>query len=352
MRLFPVLLFVTALLIAGNAAYFSVKGIGLLFAGSFLSVIVMASSLEIGKLIAVSFIYRKWKELKWLMRLYLSVSVLMLMGITSLGIYGFLSDAYQDTKTKVELYETEITSLIAENGILNKQIESANTSNNTARDKNKESIQNYTNIYKELSDRIKTQIESYNDQISKMDQVILSIQSEKSGFFSDKQGRLNKTREAQAPEREFIKAEISKLESKLDEEYKNFLSKVDKIDQQVVIKVEEQDISKLYDRVKSNESEVLSLKQKIGDTDIGSFKFIAKVLDVETDVAVKWFIFVIVLVFDPLAVCLMIGYNMYVMNTPYDGYKNDDIEDEPSGVKKLINKVLPAKTPRDRQYYK
>ena len=73
---FPFLLFWVAILIAGNAAYFSVKGIGLLFAGSFMSVIIMASSLEIGKLFAVSFLYRKWHELRWLMKSYLTTATL------------------------------------------------------------------------------------------------------------------------------------------------------------------------------------------------------------------------------------------------------------------------------------
>ena len=100
-KLFPLLLFCVSVLIAGTAAFFSVKGIGLLFAGSFLPVVIMASSLEIGKLFAVSFLYRKWKEIPITLKLYLSSAVVLLIAITSLGIFGFLSDAYQGTKNKI-----------------------------------------------------------------------------------------------------------------------------------------------------------------------------------------------------------------------------------------------------------
>ena len=80
-------MFVVAMSIAGCAAFFSVKGIGLLFAGSFLSVIIMASSLEAGKLVAASFLYRKWKDLSWWLKLYLTSATLLLMVITSIGIF-------------------------------------------------------------------------------------------------------------------------------------------------------------------------------------------------------------------------------------------------------------------------
>lgn len=358
MRLFPVLLFTVALLIAGNAAYFSVKGIGLLFAGSFLSVVIMATSLEIGKLMAVSFIYRKWDELRWMMKLYLSSAVFMLMAITSLGIYGFLSDAYQDTKTRVELYESQIVSIERENNTIQDQIDLALNTNKSLTDKSDTTRQTYQKIYDDLATRINKQIDSYNEQVSKMDQEVMNIQAEKEGLFNDKRGKLKRLREAQAPEREFIKEELSKLKAQLDGEYQKFLSKVDSISNQVTVKVEEDDINELYQNINNNNEQVMQLKQQIGDTDIGSFKFIANAMNVETDVAVKWFILAIVIVFDPLAVCLMIGYNMFVFRQPYEGYRNEQVEKElkPSITSKIYNstigKILPAKPPRNRQYYK
>ena len=103
-----------ALFIAGCAAYFSVRGIALTFGAvsSFtIPIIIMASSLEFGKLIAASFLYRNWHNCNKTLRTYLSLAVLLLIGITSAGIYGYLSQAFEETLNQVEGYEKEITSL-------------------------------------------------------------------------------------------------------------------------------------------------------------------------------------------------------------------------------------------------
>ena len=103
-----------ALFIAGCAAYFSVRGIALTFGAvsSFtVPIIIMASSLEFGKLIAASFLYRNWHTCNKTLRTYLSLAVLLLIGITSAGIYGYLSQAFEETLNQVEGYEKEITSL-------------------------------------------------------------------------------------------------------------------------------------------------------------------------------------------------------------------------------------------------
>ncbi|NBQ03093.1 MAG: hypothetical protein EBU27_07750 [Opitutae bacterium] len=100
--------------IAGCAAYFSVRGIALTFGAvsSFtIPIIIMASSLEFGKLIAASFLYRNWRTCHPTLRTYLSLAVVLLIGITSAGIYGYLSQAFEQTLSQVQGYEKEITSL-------------------------------------------------------------------------------------------------------------------------------------------------------------------------------------------------------------------------------------------------
>lgn len=92
---FIVLTALTALFVAGCSAFFSIKGLTVLFSGSALAVGIMASSLELGKLVAASFLHNHWKSISRLLRLYLCTAVVILMGITSLGIFGFLSNAYQ-----------------------------------------------------------------------------------------------------------------------------------------------------------------------------------------------------------------------------------------------------------------
>ena len=114
MNLFTLMIGASALFIAGCAAYFSVRGIALTFGAvsSFtIPIIIMASSLEFGKLIAASFLYRNWRTCHPTLRTYLSLAVVLLIGITSAGIYGYLSQAFEQTLSQVQGYEKEIASL-------------------------------------------------------------------------------------------------------------------------------------------------------------------------------------------------------------------------------------------------
>jgi hypothetical protein len=114
MNVFTLMIGGAALFIAGCAAYFSVRGIALTFGAvsSFtIPIIVMASSLEFGKLIAASFLYRNWHTCNKTLRSYLLLAVFLLIGITSAGIYGYLSQAFEETINQVEGYEKEIASL-------------------------------------------------------------------------------------------------------------------------------------------------------------------------------------------------------------------------------------------------
>jgi hypothetical protein len=358
MRMFPLLIFTVALLIAGNAAYFSVKGIGLLFAGSFLSVIIMASSLEIGKLVTVSLLYRKWHDMRFAMKTYLSGALLLLMIITSLGIYGFLSDAYQDTKTKVELYESQIESLRAENTNTQSQIDTIQSTNNIKGTKNSETLKQYQKIYDDFADRMQVKRSQLNDRLKAMDEEVMAIQAEAGGLFSSKNKKLKELKEKQAEERASIQSQLTTIENELKDQYDVFLKKVDELNSQPAGDDNLEQVKPLYEDIRNREREILEIREYISDTDIGSFKFISQSLNIPTDDAVKWFIFIIVIVFDPLAVCLMIGYNMYVMRHPYEGYKNKPVEeqiDEPvkkTWVKKLLEKIGWADEPYRRQNYR
>ena len=112
----------TALFIAGCAAFFSIKGITLLFAGSAISVAVMASSLEIGKLVAASFLHREWAKISWVLKTYLLSAVAVLMLITSLGIFGFLTKAYQEHRGVVVGYETELQGANVQVSVLKEEL--------------------------------------------------------------------------------------------------------------------------------------------------------------------------------------------------------------------------------------
>ena len=99
---FSTLVGLSALLIAFSAAFFSVFGLSKLFAGATLSVIIMAGSLEFGKLVAASFLYRYWDKINFLQKFYMTLATVILILITSAGIFGFLSNAYQGATVQFE----------------------------------------------------------------------------------------------------------------------------------------------------------------------------------------------------------------------------------------------------------
>ena len=308
-RIFPIMLFAVSVLIAGTAAFFSVRGIGLLFAGSFLPVVVMASSLEIGKLFAVSFLYRKWTTMPRMLRLYLSVATLLLIVITSLGIFGFLSDAYQDTRNKVNFYESKITSLSNQNINLKQQIEDGKDVSKNKQTNTNTNIDRYKNIYDEFVSQQNTTKQSYTDQLTAMDKAIELLRSEKGGLFSNNKKKIQEMEDQQSPVRAELMDKVNAIDLNIKTEYQNFLQKVDQSQSTQTIDF---DAQPRIDQIEKNDAEILSLRGSIHNTDIGSLKFIADAFNIEVDTAVKWFIIMIVVVFDPLAMCLIIGYNVYV----------------------------------------
>lgn len=106
--LFPIIVALSALSVSASAAFYSVSGLSKLFAGASLEVLIMASSLEISKLVIASLLYQYWGKLNKLLRFYLSLAAIILVIITSMGIYGFLSAAYQETATKSGIVDKEL----------------------------------------------------------------------------------------------------------------------------------------------------------------------------------------------------------------------------------------------------
>ena len=307
------MLAMSAFFIAACAAFFSVRGISLLFAGSMIPVAVMASSLEIGKLMAASFLYRQWKQCRLLMKIYLSVAVVFLIGITSLGVYGYLSDAFDKTMSKVKLYETNITQVEKQIETYNKEIIKIESAADTVDNKANESIERFQKIYDDYVAGQRTRQDGLRDRLKVLDDSVAAIEAEKGGFFSDKTGRLRKLKEEQVPERASIDASLAEIDNNIDGEYKKFLGKVEKLreaTEQVPDNV--QDVNSIYVKIREKEGEILELRESIRNTDIGSFKFIARSFDMELEQVVKWFIFVICAVFDPLAVVLVVGLNMMI----------------------------------------
>ena len=108
-RVLPTLILLSALSVSGSAAFYSVSGLSKLFAGAALEVMIMAGSLEVAKLVTATLLHRYWKTLSTLLKWYLTLAVVVLVLITSMGIYGFLSSAYQDTFRQLTLRDTKIS---------------------------------------------------------------------------------------------------------------------------------------------------------------------------------------------------------------------------------------------------
>ena len=105
--MFPFLVGFSALSVSGSAAFYSVFGLSKLFAGASTEVIIMAGSLEIAKLVTASLLYQYWDSINKFLKYYLSIAVVILILITSMGIYGFLSSAYQDTFNQLTYVDNE-----------------------------------------------------------------------------------------------------------------------------------------------------------------------------------------------------------------------------------------------------
>jgi hypothetical protein len=270
--MFKYLLGLSALLLAGCGAFFSVKGIGLLFSGSFVASIIMASSLEFGKIMATSFLYRYWKKINNTIKSYLLAAIIVLMGITSLGIFGFLSQAFYSTKSSIDAIESQVVLLENKKQSLNTQIVSNN-------------------------ERIKTLTETRKNQESNrtkvLDQSTTSTVTKSGGLFSsDTQEKIvdKKSVELKSKTLDTMQASISSLESNIE--------KINNIN------------DTLLTEINSVDNSIISLKQQITKSDIGTYKFIAEAFNVKIETVVKWFILIIVSVFDPLAVSLLLAYNI------------------------------------------
>jgi prefoldin subunit 5 len=109
-----------------SAAFFSVFGISLLFSGHYYSVMIMASTLEYSKFILSTFLYRYWKTVNTLMKSYMTIALMVLMLITSAGIYGFLSDAYQKTKESYSANSNNVTLLVNKKSYFKQQLDYSN----------------------------------------------------------------------------------------------------------------------------------------------------------------------------------------------------------------------------------
>jgi hypothetical protein len=295
--MFKYILGLSALLLASCAAFFSVKGIALLFAASFYSVAIMSGSLEIAKLVTASYLYRYWKDIHKILKNYMLCATILLMGITSLGIFGFLSDAFQRNFSQYSLSLNKIQSLKSQQNFYMSQV-----------DFNKSKLKDLIELQKTYQTSL--------DNIVKQD--VTTTKTIGGGFFSSaKTEKVTDTKLVESKNK-IVEGSQSNINSLFSQ-----------------ISVVTSDIQNLEKQNLENSQEIMKLESDNTKGEIGTFKFVAEAFGLKIETAVRIFILLIVVVFDPLAVCLVIAYNSMIKKI-----KNQDEPKSERKIKNLIEKPL------------
>ena len=247
-KLFPYIIALSALAVSASAAFYSVSGIMKLFAGASLAVGIMAGSLEVAKLVIASLLYQYWTELNKFLRTYLTIAAFVLILITSAGIYGFLSSAYQETANRAGIVDQKILALETKKKLYEGTREG---------------------IYKE-----KESLSGLKESLSKGSTT----------QFTDRKGNLVvRSNNASIKQIESASKSDEKLSGKLDA---------------------------VNDSIFSLENKILEVKtSSTVSSELGPLKYLSGLTGQPMDKIINWFLLVIIFVFDPLAIALVIAAN-------------------------------------------
>ena len=254
-RIFPFIIALSALSVSASAAFYSVSGLSKLFAGAAFAVIVMASSLEIAKLVIASLLYQYRKTLPKLLKYYLSLSCVVLILITSMGIYGFLSAAYQETAAKAGTIDAQIALI------------------ETRRDNTKGQLDVYSDekesINKAVAD-LRTGLANNVIQYTNADGVLITTTS---------------------------RATRNALEKQLDQAIDRQTKINDKVDV-------------LNEKLFNYETEIVEVRTSDAvSSELGPLKYLSGLTGTPMDQIINWLLLTIIFVFDPLAIALVVAAN-------------------------------------------
>jgi hypothetical protein len=285
-KIFPFLIAFSALSVSASAAFYSVSGLSKLFAGASLEVIIMASSLEIAKLVIASLLYQYWDTINKGLRVYLTIAAGVLILITSAGIYGFLSAAYQETANKESIVTQQI-----------------------------EALETKKALYEETRDNLLADRKSNNELRG-------TLSKGSTTQYTDKKGNLVvRTNNAAIRNLESTAKENEKLATKLDV---------------------------VNDSIFALETKILETQVNSETTsELGPLKYLSGLTGIEMDRIINWLLLIIIFVFDPLAIALVIAANFafsqlqpkkeYPLEEQVEDMRNvvdsyDDLQDEIKGV--------------------
>ena len=346
---------ITSIGIASIAAYFSVLGLATIFAGAFMGIVIMAGALEFGKIVSAAYLHLFWNKLNYF-KYYLVFSVVVLMFITSLGIFGYLSKAHSDQtgdtavaqsvvnridneiqreENKITTYEDRIKSLGSSKIDVSASIEQQEEIRDGAWDRVQGDI-----------DYAKGQIESLRGQLTTLDTAVNELRNkgvevittDEGGLFTgadtetiDYVAQANTLFEQQKSQREQIRDDIAEQQSNIDKYRQNAQDTIDTANKEIkslqqsstgdvddlIKKTDEFNllIDQSYDTIDVLKLEKFDSEQVILnlEREVGPIKYIAEIIYGQEDSvkyldnAVRWVIFMLIFVFDPLAVLLLVS---------------------------------------------
>ena len=283
---FPFLIATSALSVSASAAFYSVSGLSKLFAGATFEVIIMAASLEVAKLVTASLLYQYWDTINKTLRTYLSVATIILVLITSMGIYGFLSAAYQETYNKLTIIENE-------KSFIQQKI-----------DFYQKDVTRYDQELERISNNIGTLSNARSQQIQVRDtSVVGGVRT----TISTAELRLAQSRIA--TEEENRKAVQAKREIVADS-LQNFQLKILELD---------------------NNNEVAG--------ELGPLQYLSGLTGTSMDKIINWLLLIIIFVFDPLAISLVVAAN-FAFAQAFPKREEEEEWDEDHAMDQVLNDIV------------
>ena len=361
-----ILTLLSALSISGVAIFYSVIGLATIFPGAFVPVVIMGGVLEVGKLITASWLYRNWKFTPFMLKTYLTTAVIILSLITSMGIFGFLSKAHleqnlasdtliQRIQILEDKIESEKMSILRQNAIIDRAEKAISRDTGTASG----DIEVQQSIIADANEKLKTllavetnTVRDLNDRLKVLDKNVSDVLTANKSFFNEEKAAADlkasqkeeraeiavKVKEAQARiaelksdhKQEIAKAQeiIANMRTGSQDNKGQFTKEIEKAEKKIF---DSQGNIDLYIVDKQPlEKEMLTL-----EAEIGPVKYIAALAvdwgitdNVETSKAVRWVILLLIVVFDPLAVLLLIAANQSLMRRfPPEAPKPQEIVD-------------------------
>ena len=346
-----ILTLLSALSISGVAIFYSVIGLATIFPGAFVPVVIMGGVLEVGKLITASWLYRNWKFTPFMLKTYLTTAVIILSLITSMGIFGFLSKAHleqnlasdtliQRIQILEDKIESEKMSIERQTMIINRAEKAISRDTGTASG----DIEVQQSIIADANEKLKTllavetnTVRDLNDRLKVLDKNVSDVLTSNKAFFNEEKAAAD-LKASQKAEREQIAVKVKEAQDRIAElkrDHKQEIAKAQEIianmrtgsqdNKGQFTKEIENAEKKIFDsqgnidlyivEKQPLEKEMLTL-----EAEIGPVKYIAALAvdwgitdQVETSKAVRWVILLLIVVFDPLAVLLLIAANQSLM---------------------------------------